>query len=172
MKELQAGLTLVEILCVIGIVSLVSIAGVGTVIDHQKQSEVSIVVAQAREIAYVVDRLRRSDMGIAVTGEIALRDFRDRLLNIDPDLPSQHFPVLNVNEYVFGSHLLDFYRVSATEYSVFVSFDLPASEYADIQFDRAVSHLNDSGTITWTVMQHVKSGISNSYAAMNEIYAR
>lgn len=171
--QFQSGFTLVEVLLVIGIASLISIFGVGTVLDYQKQSEVSTAVAQAREIAYVVDRLRRSDLGITVPpDEISLRQFRTDMQNIDTELPARHFAMLNTDERVLGVHFLDFYRIRANEYSVFVSFDLLIADYGDIRFDNAAGvHNVDSGWVTWTVIQNVKSGVFNTYAAMNEIYA-
>lgn len=162
-----------EMLVVIGIASLAALSGIGVVLDYQKQSDVANAITKARKIAYAMDFLRHLNLGMVLPShEISLRQFRDALISIDPDLPSRYISMLDDNEQVLGIHVLDFYRISATQYSVFVSFDLDAADYGDIQFDRTVTHLNaETGRVTWTVMQSIENGIGHTYATINGLYA-
>lgn len=171
----QRGFTLIEMLMVVALISVTAVAGVGVVLDYRKQVALSAAVTQAREIACLLEQWRRSDVGINtdLNDSISLRQFRTMLMETDAHLVSRHFPMLDIEDDTLGTPTLDFYQIRTTDYSVLVSFRLPADQYGDIQLAHAAGVIDPhAGIVSWTVMQQVGTGITNAYMAMNGIYAR
>ena len=164
------GMSLVELVTVVALISLFSAFALPTFFSERQYQQVADAVRKARQIATSIDHGRA--IGV-------VQPFDGRLSEFISEADNQVGDFMAVIEDPFevqGYTAQELFSVTVNTYSTQVSFGLSGSEYHTFNYPSAVRTIEvdeDTGisTVFWTVGPSVGSGLNVAYGVNHYINA-
>ncbi|HAU13605.1 MAG TPA: hypothetical protein DCS92_07855 [Gammaproteobacteria bacterium] len=164
------GISLVEMVTVVALISLFSAFALPTFFSERQYQEVADAVRKAQQIATSIDYGRA--MGVVEPFEGSLAAFI-----ADADNQVEDYMVVITDPFEFqGYTAQELFFVTVNSYSTQLSFGLSGDEFQDFNFPSSVRSVEvdeDTGisTVTWTVGPSVGSALNIAYGVNHYINA-